>query len=92
MDILKKLNAIAVEYIQGIKVIKAFNKSASSYDKFQKWVLHQCGKRGQQVFRRRAPAAHHCPCLTKRQPHSGTRRGNRLLRPGKRSNYPAVYR
>ena len=26
------------EYIQGIKVIKAFNKSASSYDKFQKAV------------------------------------------------------
>ena len=34
----KKMNAAAVEYIQGIKVIKAFNKSASSYDKFQKAV------------------------------------------------------
>ncbi|EPF47637.1 hypothetical protein HMPREF1222_00539 [Treponema vincentii F0403] len=34
----KKMNATAVEYIQGIKVIKAFNKSASSYDKFQKAV------------------------------------------------------
>lgn len=30
-----KMNAAAVEYIQGIKVIKAFNKSASSYDKFK---------------------------------------------------------
>ena len=35
----KKMNAAAVEYIQGIKVIKAFNKSASSYDKFQKAVV-----------------------------------------------------
>ena len=34
----KKMNAASVEYIQGIKVIKAFNKSASSYDKFQKAV------------------------------------------------------
>ena len=34
----KKMKAAAVEYIQGIKVIKAFNKSASSYDKFQKAV------------------------------------------------------
>ena len=34
----KKMNAAAVEYIQGRKVIKAFNKSASSYDKFQKAV------------------------------------------------------
>ena len=34
----KRMNAAAVEYIQGIKVIKAFNKSASSYDKFQKAV------------------------------------------------------
>ncbi|MGP1455544.1 MAG: ABC transporter ATP-binding protein [Treponema sp.] len=34
----KKMNAAAVEYIQGIKVIKAFNKSASSYGKFQKAV------------------------------------------------------
>ncbi|MGI5065817.1 ABC transporter ATP-binding protein [Treponema putidum] len=34
----KKMNAAAVEYIQGIKIIKAFNKSASSYDKFQKAV------------------------------------------------------
>ena len=34
----KKMNAAAVEYIQGIKVIKAFNKAASSDDKFQKAV------------------------------------------------------
>ena len=38
MEASKKMNAAAVEYIQGIKVIKAFNKSASSYDKFQKAV------------------------------------------------------
>lgn len=30
----KKLNDIAVEYIGGIEVIKAFNQSASSYEKF----------------------------------------------------------
>lgn len=30
----KKLNSTIVEYIQGIQVIKAFNKSASSYGKF----------------------------------------------------------
>lgn len=31
----KKMNSTVVEYIKGIKVIKAFNKSASSYKKFQ---------------------------------------------------------
>lgn len=30
----KNMNTTAVEYIRGIQVIKAFNKSASSYDKF----------------------------------------------------------
>ena len=30
----KKLNAAAVEYINGIEVIKAFNQSAASYEKF----------------------------------------------------------
>lgn len=34
----KKMNATVVEYIKGIKVIKAFNQSASSYEKFQKSV------------------------------------------------------
>ncbi|NEZ47271.1 ABC transporter ATP-binding protein [Clostridium niameyense] len=30
----KKMNATVVEYIKGIKVVKAFNQSASSYEKF----------------------------------------------------------
>lgn len=34
----KNMNTVAVEYIQGINVIKAFNRSASSYDKFKKAV------------------------------------------------------
>ncbi len=34
----KNMNTAAVEYIQGINVIKAFNRSASSYGKFKKAV------------------------------------------------------
>lgn len=34
----KKMNATVVEYIKGIKIIKAFNQSASSYGKFQESV------------------------------------------------------
>lgn len=34
----KKMNSTVVEYIKGIKVIKAFNQSASSYKKFQESV------------------------------------------------------
>ena len=30
----KNMNTTVVEYIRGINIIKAFNKSASSYDKF----------------------------------------------------------
>lgn len=35
----KKMNAAAVEYIHGIKVIKAFNQSASSYGAFKEAVI-----------------------------------------------------
>lgn len=49
----KEMNATVVEYIKGIKVIKAFNQSASSYEKFSetvsnnrksmlKWYLSVC--------------------------------------------------
>ena len=34
VDKTKRLNAVAVEYIGGIEVIKAFSQSASSYEKF----------------------------------------------------------
>lgn len=34
----KRMNSTVVEYIKGIKVIKAFNRSASSYGKFQESV------------------------------------------------------
>ena len=34
----KNMNTAAIEYIQGINVIKAFNRSASSYGKFKKAV------------------------------------------------------
>lgn len=34
----KAMNTIMVEYVNGIKVIKAFNKSASSFGKFRKTV------------------------------------------------------
>lgn len=34
----KRLNTTVVEYVRGIKVIKAFNKSASSYGKFKEAV------------------------------------------------------
>lgn len=34
----KNMNTAMVEYVQGIKLIKAFNKSASSYTKFQTTV------------------------------------------------------
>ena len=34
----KRMNATIVEYIKGIKVIKAYNQSASSYDRFTKAV------------------------------------------------------
>lgn len=34
MEKTKRLNAVAVEYVGGIEVIKAFNQSAASYEKF----------------------------------------------------------
>lgn len=37
-DIGKHMNATAVEYVNGIEVIKAFGQSASSYEKFSKAV------------------------------------------------------
>lgn len=38
MESSNHVNSIIVEYIEGIEVIKAFNRSASSYDKFEKAV------------------------------------------------------
>ena len=35
----KRMNTTIVEYIKGIKVIKAYNQSASSYDRFTKAVV-----------------------------------------------------
>lgn len=38
LDAQKHVNAVSVEYINGIEVIKAFNQSATSYEKFAKAV------------------------------------------------------
>lgn len=35
MDVAKHMNSTAVEYVNGIKVIKAFSQSASSYNKYR---------------------------------------------------------
>lgn len=36
------VNSVIVEYVEGIEVIKAFNQSSSSYEKFAKAVAFLC--------------------------------------------------
>jgi ATP-binding cassette subfamily B protein IrtA len=39
MEASNRVNSVIVEYAEGIEVIKAFNQSSASYDKFQKTVI-----------------------------------------------------